>query len=162
MKTLLMMRHAKSSWESGVATDHERPLNKRGRNDAPVMASLLCNYDEVPELVISSDAKRTCETLDLMLPVFEKFGAEPKVEIESSFYHAPANEWLEKLVELPESVDSVMFLGHNPGAEELVMHFSGEFHSMPTAAIACFRFEVDSWAEISAGDLADIWRPKEV
>ena len=60
------------------------------------------------------------------------------------------------------SVDSVMFLGHNPGAEELVMHFSGEFHSMPTAAIACFRFEVDSWAEISAGDLADIWRPKEV
>jgi phosphohistidine phosphatase len=162
MKTLLMMRHAKSSWDSGVASDHERPLNKRGRKDAPVMASLLCNYDEVPDLIVSSDAKRTCETLDLMLPVFEKFGAEPLVEIESSFYHAPASEWLERLVEIPDPIGSVLFLGHNPGAEELVMHFSAAHHSMPTAAIACFRFDNDSWSNITDGDLADIWRPKEV
>ncbi len=162
MKTLLMMRHAKSSWGSGVASDHERPLNKRGRKDAPVMASLLCNYDEVPELIVSSDAKRTCETLDLMLPVFEKFGAEPTVEIESSFYHAPASEWLEKLAEISDDYSSVMFLGHNPGAEEFVMHFESAHHSMPTAAIACFRFEDDSWSDIEDGELADIWRPKEV
>jgi phosphohistidine phosphatase len=162
MKTLLMMRHAKSSWKSGVDSDHKRPLNDRGRRDAPVMAQLLCEQDEVPQLVISSDAKRTCETLDLMLPVFERFGSDPTVEIESSFYHAPASEWLEKLAELPDEFSSVMFLGHNPGAEELVMHFSNEFHSMPTAAIACFRFDEESWHNITKGELADIWRPKEI
>lgn len=162
MKTVLMMRHAKSSWESGVATDHERPLNKRGRRDAPTMADLLCGNDVVPELIVSSDAKRTCETLELMLPVFQKFGSEPTVDIDSSFYHAPAQEWLEKLVGLSEDFSSVMFLGHNPGAEELVLHLTSEYHSMPTAAIACFQYDADRWSDCSAAQLIDLWRPKEI
>ena len=162
MKTMLMMRHAKSSWESGVATDHERPLNKRGRRDAPVMAQLLCGNDLVPELIISSDSKRTCETLELMQPVFEKFGSESVIDIDESFYHAPASEWLEKLVEISDDYGSVLFLGHNPGAEELVMHLSGAYHSMPTAAIAYFEFEVESWDQCDQGRLVDLWRPKEI
>ena len=162
MKTLLMMRHAKSSWKSGVETDHERPLNKRGRRDAPVMAQLLCGNDLVPQMIVSSDSKRTCETLELMQPVFEKFDSEPAVEIDESFYHAPASEWLEKLVELSDEYSSVMFLGHNPGAEELVMHFTREHHSMPTAAIACFEFEQENWADCEEGRLVDLWRPKEI
>ena len=97
-----------------------------------------------------------------MLPVFEKAGMQPVVEIESSFYHAPASEWLDKLVEIPEEYSSIMFLGHNPGAEELVAHFTGEHHLMPTAAIACFRFEVPVWHEIERGELAAVWRPKEI
>ncbi|QEG21791.1 SixA phosphatase family protein [Mariniblastus fucicola] len=162
MKTLLMMRHAKSSWDSGVASDHERPLNKRGRKDAPAMAQLLCGNDVVPDLVVSSDAKRTCETLELMQPVFEKFGSEPVIDIDGSFYHAPASEWLEKLVELSDDYSTVMFLGHNPGAEELVMHFTQAHHSMPTAAIACFEFEAERWAECDEARLIDLWRPKEI
>lgn len=162
MKTMLMMRHAKSSWDSGVKSDHTRPLNNRGRKDAPVMAQLLCGNDLVPELIISSDAKRTCETLELMEPVFEKFGAEPVIDIDSSFYHAPANEWLDKLVEIADEFSSVLFLGHNPGAEELVLQLSGAYHSMPTAAIACFEFEVESWAQCESGRLVDVWRPKEI
>ena len=162
MKTVLMMRHAKSSWESDVATDHERPLNKRGRRDAPVMADLLCGNELVPELIISSDAKRTCETLDLMLPVFEKHGCEPTVDIDSSFYHAPAQEWLEKLVEISEDFSSVLFLGHNPGAEELVLHLTQEYHSMPTAAIACFQYDADRWCDCESARLIDLWRPKEI
>jgi len=157
-----MMRHAKSSWDSGVESDHARPLNKRGRRDAPAMAQLLCGNDMVPELIVSSDSKRTCETLELMQPVFEKFGSEPVIDIDSSFYHAPASEWLEKLVELPDDYSRVMFLGHNPGAEELVMHFSAAHHSMPTAAIACFEFEAETWSGCNEGRLADVWRPKEI
>ena len=156
------MRHAKSSWDSGVDSDHERPLNKRGRKDSPVMAQLLCSNDLVPDLVVSSDARRTCETLELMQPVFEKFGAEPVIDIDASFYHAPANEWLDKLVELDDKFDSVLFLGHNPGAEELVMQLSGAYHSMPTAAIAMFEFDVDQWAQCEEGRLVDLWRPKEI
>lgn len=159
---MLMMRHAKSSWKSGVATDHERPLNKRGRNDAPVMAQLLCGNDLVPELIISSDSRRTCETLELMQPVFEKFGSEPVIDIDSSFYHAPASEWLDKLVEISDDYSSVLFLGHNPGAEELVMHFSQAHHSMPTAAIAYFEFEAEKWSQCEEGRLVDLWRPKEI
>jgi phosphohistidine phosphatase len=162
MKTVLMMRHAKSSWDSGVASDHERPLNKRGRRDSPVMAQLLCGNDLVPEFIVSSDSKRTCETLELMQPVFEKFGAEPVIEIGESFYHAPASEWLEKLAELPDEFSSVMFLGHNPGAEELVLHFTREHHSMPTAAIAYFEFEPESWSDCVEARLVDLWRPKEI
>ena len=162
MKSMLMMRHAKSSWESGVATDHERPLNKRGRKDAPVMAQLLCGNDLVPELIISSDSKRTCETLELMQPVFEKFGSEPVIDIDESFYHAPASEWLDKLIELSDDYSSVLFLGHNPGAEELVMHFSAAYHSMPTAAIALFEFEAETWSQCEEGKLVDLWRPKEI
>jgi len=162
LKTMLMMRHAKSSWDSGVASDHERPLNKRGRKDAPVMAQRLCEFDVVPELIISSDAKRTCETLELMQPVFEQFGAEPMVDIDSSFYHAPSNEWLDKLIEISDDVASVLFLGHNPGAEELVLQLSGVYHSMPTAAVAYFQFDVDKWAQCQQGRLVDVWRPKEI
>ena len=162
MKTLLMMRHAKSSWESGVKTDHERPLNKRGRRDAPVMAQLLCSNDLVPELIVLSDSKRTCETLELMQSVFEKFGADPTIDEDGSFYHAPAEEWLDKLVELPDEFSTVMFLGHNPGAEELVLRLTREYHTMPTAAIACFEYQVESWKDCDDGRLVDLWRPKEI
>lgn len=162
MKTMLMMRHAKSSWDSDVETDHARPLNKRGRKAAPVMAQLLCGNDLVPELIVSSDSRRTCETLELMQPVFEKFGSEPVIDIDGSFYHAPANEWLDKLVEVSDKFASVLFLGHNPGAEELVMHLSGAYHSMPTAAIAQFEFDVEAWSDCEAGRLVDLWRPKEI
>ena len=162
MKTLLMMRHAKSSWDSGVESDHARPLNKRGRRDAPVMAQLLCSSDMVPDLIVCSDAKRTCETLELMQPVFDKFGTEPTIEIGESFYHAPASEWLEKLVELSDDFSSAMFLGDNPGAEELIMHFTGAYHSMPTAAIACFEFDTESWSSCEEPRLVDVWRPKEI
>lgn len=162
MKTLLMMRHAKSSWKSMQQSDHERPLNKRGRRDAPVMAALLGDSDLVPELVVSSDSKRTCETLELMRPVWASLGYEPVVEIESSFYHAPASEWLDRLAELDDRFSRVMFLGHNPGAEELLMYFTSEHHLMPTAAIARFEFESDRWSDCRAAKLLNVWRPKEV
>ena len=162
MKTLLMMRHAKSSWGSGVATDHERPLNKRGQRDAPVMAQLLCDHDFVPKLIVSSDSRRTCETLELMQKVFKRLGHEPTIEIEGSFYHAPAEEWLEKLITLSDQFSSVMFLGHNPGAEELVLHLSQKYHTMPTAAIARFEFDVEAWNDCDSARLVDVWRPKEL
>ena len=119
MKTMLMMRHAKSSWGSDVATDHERPLNKRGRRDAPVMAQLLCDHELVPQLIVSSDSRRTCETLELMQEVFKQFDHEPVVEIESSFYHAPAEEWLDKLVTLSDQFSSVTVSWPQPGCRRV-------------------------------------------
>jgi len=99
-----------------------------------------------------------------MLPVFEEQNCSPQVIFESSLYHAPANEWQEILVELPNEAQRVMFLGHNPGAEEFVAGYSGVFHMMPTAAIALFEFEVEQWSQCERGNasLCDVWRPKEV
>ena len=163
-KQLLMMRHAKSSWDSGVASDHQRPLNKRGRRDAPAMASWLIEQDVVPELVVSSDSRRTQETMERMLPVLEADGPLPKIDFQESLYHAPANEWVDVLVELPNDLQRVMFLGHNPGAEEFVAQFSGGYHTMPTAAIAVFEFNAETWQQCqpAAATLHDVWRPKEV
>ncbi len=163
-KTLLMMRHAKSSWDSGVVSDHQRPLNKRGKRDSPAMAKWLIDQSCVPDLVVSSDAKRTQETIERMLPVFEESEHRFSVRFEESLYHAPANEWEDVLTELPPAVESVLFLGHNPGAEEFVSKYSGEYHSMPTAAIAVFEFKVESWSDCSRSNAAfhDVWRPREV
>ncbi len=163
-KQLLMMRHAKSSWDSGVDSDHQRPLNKRGRRDAPAMATWLIDNDAVPEFIVSSDACRTVETCERMLPTFEANGQEPKVLFEESLYHAPANEWEDVLVEIGGDVQRVMFLGHNPGAAEFVGKYSGEHHTMPTAAIAFFEFAVSQWDECKPSNaiLHNVWRPKEV
>jgi phosphohistidine phosphatase len=126
------------------------------------MAKLLQELNQVPEFVVSSDSKRTCQTLELMMEVWQTGSCAPQVDIDGSFYHAPASEWLQKMVELPDEYSNVMFLGHNPGAEELVMYFSGEHQLMPTAAVAQFQLDADQWKDCSVGNLVEIYRPKEI
>ena len=163
-KELLIMRHAKSSWADDSLSDHDRPLNKRGRNDAPKMAQLLVEWDLRPDLIISSTAKRARLTTQM---VAEIVGSE-KLPVESTedFYLAPPATYLEALQRLSNSFCRPMVVGHNPGLEGLVENFTGHEEFMATAAIAHLQFDIDDWSDLkfssSSNKLIAVHRPKEV
>ena len=159
-RRLIIMRHAKSSWSSGVASDHARPLNKRGRRDAPWIAEKLCRADWKPKLVLSSDSQRTRETYALMN---EFFGDETEVKFLSSLYHAGVSELREAFHGVSEEIDCVLALGHNPGWEEAVACLTGQSITMTTANAALLETDCPSWSEAVANNgwsLREVIRPR--
>lgn len=142
MLTLLLMRHAKSSWKDASLADHDRPLNKRGQRDAPRMGALLCAEGLVPGHIIASSARRARATAEQIAEVTEC----DHVEIDSGLYHASVMTWLETLERLP-SCSPVLCVGHNPGLEHLLEILTGEWHRMPTAAIAVIDVDEEDWRE---------------
>jgi len=160
MKTLLVLRHAKSSWDNPSLTDHERTLNKRGRKAAPRMGQLLVDEGLVPELILCSTAHRARETAELL---FQVSGFESKIIHLDELYLAPPRAYYSMLSEYAADLETVMIVGHNPGLEDLVDELTGEPATMPTAALA--RIAVESWNELAAnvgGRLIDHWLPREL
>lgn len=162
MKTLLLMRHAKSSWKETDLADHERPLNKRGRGDAPRMGQLLADHELVPQQILSSSALRARQTAEA---VMEISGFHNEVNYLDRLYMAEADEYIAALRELPDSIERVMIIGHNPGLETLLQVLSGQIESLPTAVIAHLVLPIKHWSELNSetnGELVEIWRPKEL
>lgn len=162
MKTLLILRHAKSSWDDHSQNDHERPLNKRGLETAPEMGKLLQKEGLLPDLVISSTALRARTTIEL---VAQASGYAGKIEFSQDLYAAPPAAYLHALAALPDDLQRVMVVGHNPGLEELVRDLTGKYGAMPTAALAQVNLPIRQWSELSGsihGELVNIWRPKEL
>ncbi len=163
MKTLLVLRHAKSSWnESGLA-DHDRPLNERGERDAPRVGKLLREQRLAPDIIISSDAVRTRMTAAAVAEAAEYAGA---IRFEPLLYHAAPDDILVVLRAAPEpDADTVMIVGHNPGLEGLVAQLTGEAQDLPTAALAHIVLPIDRWRDLdgsTSGTLVDLWRPKQL
>jgi phosphohistidine phosphatase len=161
MKSLLIMRHAKSSWDNPAQNDHDRPLNKRGRRDAPRMGLWLRERSLVPDLIVSSSARRAIETTELLAP---ECGALA-VETEPPLYHASPETWTHVIRSLPDSASRVLCIGHNPGIEEFLRLLTGDDVSMPTAAIAWLELPIDAWRRFdarSSASLRQVWRPKEL
>ena len=162
-RRLILMRHAKSSWKSDAADDHSRPLNKRGRRDAPAVAQALKERDWTPELVYSSDSKRTSETLQLMCG---SFAPGPDIKFVSALYHGGIHEIRDAAANTADEIQTVMMLGHNPGWEHAVSWFTGEHHMMGTANAALLVSEAESWREVLSGErawqLLDVVRPKDL
>jgi phosphohistidine phosphatase len=115
--TLYLLRHAKSSWADPALADRKRPLAPRGRRDAKRIAKHLAGLGIEPELVLCSTAERTRQTLDLIRPAL---GASPK-KLEAKLYGASSDELLERIRAVPESVASLMLIGHNPGLQDLAL-----------------------------------------
>lgn len=161
MKTLLVMRHAKSSWSDGSLSDFERPLNERGLRDAPRMGQLLVEEGLHVDAIVSSSAVRARTTAEL---ISGEFPDVPAIVPHEHLYHAPATTWETEIRRLPDDADCVLIIGHNPGLQMLVAVLSGEHHSLPTATIACFRFPIDRWSDATPGraEFVAIWRPKEI
>jgi phosphohistidine phosphatase len=162
MKTVLILRHAKSSWKDENLPDRERPLNKRGREDAPKMGALLGKHDLLPDLVLSSPALRARSTAEL---VIQESGYEGEVEFRETLYSFDAEPYLEALGGLADSFQCVLLVGHNPAMEELVEALTGEYLPMPTAALAQIELPVEHWSKLSKhrnGRLVNLWRPKEI
>lgn len=162
MKTLLILRHAKSSWADASLSDHERPLKKRGRRDAPRMGALLRDEDLTPEIIVSSTARRAIETADL---VAEESGFDGELVATRELYHADPESYLEVAREHGGASEVVMLVGHNPGLEDLVEQLSGSWQRMPTAALAHIELDIDSWSALddeATGRLANLWLPREL
>ena len=162
MKTLLVLRHAKSSWNEPALDDHERPLNKRGRRDAPRMGELLRESGLMPDVVISSDAVRARLTAEAMAEAAHYTG---EILLDQQLYLAGPDDILSLLRRVRQNAETVMIVGHNPGLEELVEQLTGEWHDLPTAALAQIVLPIDRWRDLTLstrGTLEGHWRPKEL
>lgn len=155
------MRHAKSSWTSGAATDHQRPLNKRGRRAAPLVGARLSELGWTPDLVIASDSERTRETWQRMRDAFPQLVAE---RYSRAFYHGGLAQIESACAVLPHDVTTVLVLGHNPGWEGAVAELGGQWLRMTTANAALLESDAADWAQAMQGDwdLVDMLRPKEL
>jgi phosphohistidine phosphatase len=162
MKTVLLMRHAKSSWKDPNLADHDRPLNKRGKRDATRMGNLLIEEDLTPDAIYCSTAKRAKSTVDGLLKVCDFDG---EVTYTGSLYHGGSEDFFEILSNLPDEIQSVMLVGHNPDMEYFLDLICDVQEQMPTGAIAVITFSVENWDEITdeeAGELVHLWKPREL
>lgn len=162
MKTLLLLRHAKSSWNDSSVGDHERGLNARGRGDAPRVGDWLRQQRLVPDLIISSDALRARLTAEA---VAESAGAAGEIRLDGSLYLAGPADIVAVLQTVADATPAVMIVGHNPGLEQLVEQLTGESHDMPTAALARILLPIDRWRDLeetTGGTLAGLWRPADL
>ena len=162
MKTLLVLRHAKSSWNDISCDDHDRPLNARGQRDAPRMGRLLQVEQLVPDLVLSSTARRARETVELVVDACPNAGQVIYVD---DLYLAEPQTWIDALGRIDADRVRVLIVGHNPGLELLVGMLTGDEETMPTAALAYIELPIETWSELSVhsiGKLRDVWRPREL
>ncbi|HWO00137.1 MAG TPA: histidine phosphatase family protein [Blastocatellia bacterium] len=161
MKTLLLLRHAKSSWDEPSLGDFDRPLAARGKRDAPRMGKALRNRGPLPDLIVSSPAARTRATIKA---VAKSAQLQADVQFEQSVYGASSAELVRLIRRLPDEKSSVMIVGHNPGLEDLVARLSGETERMPTAALACVQFQIDRWESVEDGEGKVAWllTPKQL
>lgn len=162
MKTLLILRHAKSSWKDEKLDDHDRPLNKRGQRDAPRMGKLLRKEDLLPDFILSSSARRARETIEA---VVEESGYGGDIYLSHELYAFEPQPYLEALQQLQVDYPSVLLVGHNPALEGLVEMLTGESESLTTAALAKIELPIDGWQELTdetEGKLINIWRPREL
>jgi len=162
MKSLLILRHAKSSWKHPELTDHDRPLNKRGKRDASRMGEILRSEHLIPEAIISSTAARALVTAEA---VAKASGYKGKIALNHSLYADGPEAYLKVLHELSDHYKRVLVVGHNPGLEELLEMFTGETQIMPTCTLAHVKFSIDSWIELdykTKGQLAGIWQPRDL
>ena len=162
MKTLLLMRHAKSSWGNSALSDHDRPLNKRGEMACRMMGTFLARQNLVPDKIICSTAVRARETVEGLLETLS-FGDE--VLYTRALYHADVDTLLEQLYPLSDEVEVVMLVGHNPGMDDFLGVICNEMDHMPTAAIAKIEFDLANWQElkgIKSVELKNLWKPREI
>jgi phosphohistidine phosphatase len=161
MKRLVVMRHAKSDWSSGAKTDHARPLNERGRREAPITAARLAELGWAPERVCSSDSQRTRETLELALPHWP----DAVVSFHHELYFAGAEVVRELGASQPDELSTWLVLGHNPGWEELVEELSGRSIALKTSCAALLVSDARTWAGAFAPDrgwqLQGVLSPKD-
>ncbi len=160
-KRLYIVRHAKSSWDDPELDDFDRPLNSRGKKDAPFMGKILAEQQVHPDLIVSSPAKRAMKTAKLLA---KKLGYPQKaIQKEEKLYEAATLTLVEILKKLADDYDKVMIIGHNPGLTNLANYLSGHYiENIPTSGVFVIDFDIDSWQNISQdGIFAGFEYPKK-
>jgi phosphohistidine phosphatase len=161
MREVLILRHAKSSWKDAALSDHDRPLNGRGRRAAPRMGELILSERILPDHVLCSSAKRTRTTAKLAM---RAAGYAGRIEKLPELYLASSAEILDVLATASEQHRRIMVVGHNPGMASLVAHLTGHHHAFPTAALAHVSLDIERWhdAPKAHGGLLGFWLPREL
>jgi phosphohistidine phosphatase len=170
MLTLSLLRHAKSSWKNPTLPDRDRPLATRGETDAPLMGKAMAERGIDPDLVLCSSARRTRDTLALVLPELK---IEPKVVYDDALYHATPAEMLEMLHAVQPGASRVMLVGHNPEIQSFALDLvgSGPKHfrdrlreKYPTAGLAVINFASGLWSSVAvnSGTLTLFLSPREL
>ena len=170
MLTLSLLRHAKSSWKNPTLPDRERPLATRGTVDAPLMGGAMAERGIDPELILCSSARRTVDTLALVLPELK---VEPKVVYEDALYHPSPAEMLQMLRAVQPGASRVMIVGHNPEIQAFALDLigSGPKHmrdrlseKFPTGALVVINFNAGLWSsvDVNSGSLNLFLAPKEL
>ena len=150
MKTLYIVRHAKSSWDDPDQDDFDRPLNERGAKDAPRMGKRLLERGLAPNLVISSSAARALATAKLMAKAFGH--EEKKIRQDRSLYHAGPASLLNAIRLADDKNEIIMIVGHNPGLTEFANNLLKEnISNIPTSGIVAATLKIDSWKDATMG-----------
>lgn len=141
------MRHAKAARDEAQWQDFDRPLNERGRADATRMGKWLAQQKLTPDWICASASVRTRETAER---VAFALNFQRSIALSRDLYHATAERYLVEIRQMPHDVSCLLVIGHNPGLEQLTQQLSGEFVSLPTAAIAHFSALLASWEDLAA------------
>lgn len=154
MKTVLILRHAKSDWGTPGQADFDRPLAKRGLEDAPRMGQVLALFKAIPQRILASPAKRARQTAQM---VAQACGYEEAIQWEESFYEGGSADLIAALRRLPEAIERVLLIGHNPILEETVVSLctaaaNGGVIKIPTGGLVCLNFEISEWVEVAEGE----------
>jgi len=161
MKTLLLLRHAKSSWKEIGMRDFDRPLNERGRRAAPLIGHYLHAQKLAPDLVLSSPAERARQTAAL---VIESAALAAPLRYDERIYEASVDQLLEVIAQTSDSTGTLLLVGHNPGMEELIQRLTGASERMRTATLARIDLNTEEWSKVraGAGRLAFAVSPKDL
>jgi phosphohistidine phosphatase len=161
MKQLFICRHAKSSWKHPELTDFDRPLNSRGKEDAPRMGNILADKGITPNLILTSPANRA-KTTALTMADALNFPLEA-IQENAGIYLADTGTLIKILGNLPADINSFMIFGHNPGFTDLA-NLLGDFYidNMPTCSIVALQFDMDDWSKLKSvkGELMFFEYPK--
>ena len=150
MKQLLVIRHAKSSWDNPDLQDNERPLNKRGLEDAPLMANVLRTHNFSLDKIFSSSALRAKMTTEIFAKELKI--PESMIEYTDELYNASRREILNFIKRLDDKYQSIAIVGHNPGLTDLVHFLLYDFdYELPTCAVVGIDLDLEKWSDIKSG-----------
>ena len=158
MKTLILMRHAKATWDHDLWADFDRPLNPTGESDASRMGRRLARAEMLPDVMLCSSARRTTQTAEL---IALEVSCADRVQHKPDLYLCPVSVWEDLIHRFPEAWNCVLCIGHNNGIEDLVSHLRGQQTAMPTAGVAIVRLENWQGFDRSIQTVqVEVWRPE--
>ncbi len=159
-KTLLLMRHGKSSWKDKKIPDYERPLKKRGKAASAEIGKILRENELIPQAILSSPAMRASETAEI---VAKESGFPGKITFIDSFYMAEPDVYINYLKGLDDSLERVMIISHNPGLEAFMQLLDGRLEALPTGSMAYLCLNINHWSDLSLetdAELIGFWDPE--
>lgn len=160
-KTLLLMRHGKSSWKDKSLPDKKRPLKKRGAVASANIGEILKENELIPQIILSSPALRASQTAEIVAKVCD---FSNKITYVDSFYMGEPNDFFKYLRNLDDGMERVLIIAHNPGLEALMQILDGKVDALPTSAMAYISLGINHWSDLgseTSGELVGFWDPEK-